>query len=130
MNKYPFFVILVFLSFPVCAELYKCQSHDKTLYQESPCSDAAEIQIDTSRLADESAQAAKRRQKEQAEIALHPRKLVIGMSSRDVLKAWGRPTEVNKSVYPGHIHEQWVYRSNRYSRNAYIDNGFLTSYQQ
>ena len=51
--------------------------------------------------------------------------LAIGMTSEQVEKSWGKPRKINKSTGKYGVHEQWVY-NNKY---AYIENGYLTSWQ-
>jgi chromosome segregation ATPase len=49
----------------------------------------------------------------------------IGMTSEMAEESWGKPTEINRSVYRTGIHEQWVY-SEAY---LYFKDDILTSWQ-
>lgn len=74
---------------------------------------------------------AREKAEKQAEIADRARRkkegVRIGMTEKEVLmSSWGRPESVNRSIYPSHIREQWVYPGFQY---LYFDNGVLTSIQ-
>lgn len=50
-------------------------------------------------------------------------KLSLGMTQEMVEIAWGKPKDINRSIYSDGIHEQWVY----YSTYLYFENGILTA---
>lgn len=50
----------------------------------------------------------------------------IGMTASMALESWGRPSDINRTTYASHTHEQWVYGS---KRCLYFDNGILTAIQ-
>jgi hypothetical protein len=52
-------------------------------------------------------------------------KIFIGMTKEQVVLSWGEPDDINKSVGPWGVHEQWVYNSSY----LYFENERLTSYQ-
>lgn len=54
------------------------------------------------------------------------RKVTIGMTSSMVTAAWGKPTEVNRTVTAASNSEQWVYGSGDY---VYVENGRVTAIQ-
>ena len=47
------------------------------------------------------------------------------MSKSDVLRAWGKPNDINRTVGDYGTSEQWVY-GNEY---IYFDNGTVTAWQ-
>jgi hypothetical protein len=57
------------------------------------------------------------------------RYICIGMTSEQVLRAWGAPVRYNRTVSPNHVREQWVYEfpGNTY---LYFHDGILTSYHE
>lgn len=74
-------------------------------------------------------QAAETKQAEQ-EQAKHEAKIKagiisLGMSKSDVLRAWGKPNDINRTVGDYGTSEQWVY-GNEY---IYFDNGTVTAWQ-
>ena len=52
-------------------------------------------------------------------------KIRLGMTKEQVRLSWGQPNDINRSVGPWGIHEQWVYGS----QYLYFENGILTSWQ-
>ena len=49
----------------------------------------------------------------------------LGMSKSDVLRAWGRPNDINRTVGDYGTSEQWVYGD----QYVYFDNGIVTAWQ-
>lgn len=60
-----------------------------------------------------------KRQKEETTIRL-------GMTDDEVIRRWGDPEKINRSVGSWGVHEQWVFSSGNY---LYFENGILTSWQ-
>lgn len=62
--------------------------------------------------------------------AVEEGKAAIGMTAQEAEWAWGKPNDINRSVYTWGVHEQWVYRGANY-RNSYLyfENGVLKSMQ-
>lgn len=63
--------------------------------------------------------------KKRAETEAEKRKVYIGMSKDDVLKRWGKPENINRTVGSWGVHEQWVYGQTY----LYFKNGIMTSFQ-
>lgn len=57
--------------------------------------------------------------------AIEKQNISMGMTDKQVLASWGRPSDINRTVGPWGVHEQWVY-SGSY---LYFENGSLTSWQ-
>lgn len=53
------------------------------------------------------------------------KKVSMGMTEKQVLASWGRPSDINRTAGAWGVHEQWVY-SGSY---LYFENGRLTSWQ-
>jgi len=60
------------------------------------------------------------------EFLISEKKIMIGMTPQQVLRAWGRPLRINESTGARYHHEQWVYPAHTY---IYFQNGVLTSWQ-
>jgi hypothetical protein len=60
--------------------------------------------------------------------AVADRRVVIGMTSEQVLAAWGRPQKINETVTGTHRSEQWVYSDG--GAYLYFTNGTLTTVQR
>jgi len=52
-------------------------------------------------------------------------KVRIGMNKKQVKLSWGKPEKINKDIYRGSIHEQWIYDS----QYLYFENDKLTAIQ-
>lgn len=50
----------------------------------------------------------------------------IGMTPAQVRAAWGNPEDINRTIVPGRVIEQWVYDSGAY---VYLENGVVTGIQ-
>jgi len=53
------------------------------------------------------------------------RKVVIGMKKEQVVESLGRPEDINRTVLPGQVTEQWVYGG----LYVYFTDGIVTSFQ-
>ena len=51
--------------------------------------------------------------------------LWIGMTQAQLTESWAAPERVNRTVYPGGVHEQWIYGDTY----VYVEDGVVTSYQ-
>lgn len=54
------------------------------------------------------------------------RHIKMAIPSAIVAQSWGKPEKINKTVFPGHTSEQWVYGRGSY---VYIRNGIVSSWQ-
>ena len=62
--------------------------------------------------------------------AIALRNILIGMDANEVVRAWGPPSTINRTVNSGGKSEQWVYRSNNFkSKYVYLDNDVVRSFQ-
>lgn len=55
------------------------------------------------------------------------RKIWMGMSDDQLVKSWGRPSDINRTVGSWGSHEQWVYGN--FGPYVYVENGTVTSWQ-
>lgn len=54
-------------------------------------------------------------------------KAIIGEHSSRTLKCgWGKPEKINRTIYPSHVREQWVYGTGNY---LYFENDILVTIQ-
>jgi amino acid transporter len=56
-------------------------------------------------------------------------KIWIGMTKDQATESWGKPHEINRTVYSSGVHEQWVMFDSIYTPYLYFENGILTSWQ-
>lgn len=59
--------------------------------------------------------------------AINNKNIFLGMKDYIVITSVGQPDDINKSVGPWGVHEQWVYNNEVY---LYFENGLLTSWQE
>lgn len=57
--------------------------------------------------------------------AIEESKVFVGMTKQQAEMGWGKPSSVNRTIYSGHVHEQWVYDGSY----LYFEDGMLTSIQ-
>ena len=69
--------------------------------------------------------------KNRLEEATRQGRIFVGMSSDDVLKSWGKPDKINKTLTSNNRREQWVYRRGRIGNDdyVYLENGIVTTIQ-
>ncbi|HIJ70115.1 MAG TPA: hypothetical protein HPP87_01980 [Planctomycetes bacterium] len=55
----------------------------------------------------------------------------LGMTKNELIASIGYPTEINRTILPSGISEQWVYETNRYYnyKYFYFDNDILSTIQ-
>ena len=58
--------------------------------------------------------------------AIYENKIWIGMSREQLLESWGRPWDINRTVYSWGVHEQFCYPGSRF---VYVEDGEVTSWQ-
>lgn len=107
------------------AQSYRCTVDGKVVYQQAPCPGGREIKGQAAPTPEDSARA-------KIELAITRRQVLIGMTAREVTRAWGEPDKINRSVSASVVREQWVYRRDRRIGNEqylYFDDGVLTSAQ-
>ncbi len=57
-------------------------------------------------------------------------KIQLGFTKDQVVGAWGRPNDINRTVGSWGTHEQWVYDRGAYNYQfIYFENGIVTSWQ-
>lgn len=54
-------------------------------------------------------------------------RVLPGMNERQVRRAWGRPTVINRSARENRRFDQWVYRGRAKTSYVYFSNGAVTS---
>ena len=58
------------------------------------------------------------------------KKVSIGMTPEQIRSAWGKPQSVNRTVFSGHVSEQWVYGDpGEGATYLYVEDGEMTSFQ-
>lgn len=120
--------LMAMLSIILCSPTWainKCTNpDDKVVYQDAPCSGKGEtivVKPAAGELSPEDVGTAKA-------VAAH--RIFIGMKEKDVLRSWGRPTKINRSVSAESVSEQWVYeRGNYQNQYIYLRNFVVTSVQ-
>jgi len=137
-------VFLLFNSFAafhqgVQAQPYKCNVGGKTVYQEVRCEGGVPVNLSGAGKADPKSPAANQVRREIAAMkrkdlidnAILENKIIVGMTTNEVVMSWGQPSKINTTVSGGGRSEQWVYRREKigYDQYVYVDNGFVRSMQ-
>jgi Domain of unknown function (DUF4124) len=125
MNSKFFIAIFIsFFAFEANAQLYKCSNNGVVAYQQSPCPGGQKLKELAPPTQDEEFRT-------RIEAAIAVQRVMTGMKQADVIRSWGNPSSINKSIGSYGVHEQWVYRGNRIGddRYLYLENGILKSMQ-
>lgn len=110
------------LSVSAQAEVYKCMENGKQVFSDMPCSkDAEKLKVSPAAgSGDES--------RSWVNNAIAVKEVRVGMTDKEVIRSWGKPDKINKSISKAGTNEQWVYyRGNARSQYVYIDNGVVSS---
>lgn len=107
------------------AQLYKCDTAGKTVYQEKPCDGAGGKKLNIRKEAPPGSHEAR------VQAAIAKGEVFPGMAEQEVLQSWGRPTRINRSVRANSVSEQWIYERGDVGSNQYLylENRVLTSIQ-
>ncbi|WP_434927186.1 hypothetical protein [Shewanella sp. HL-SH2] len=127
--------IILAISVPVSAEIYKCETEGKLMMQDIPCPNGANQEtVDVIIQNDNS----KKYQKYEPEPydpgefndwennLIENKKVAVGMTVRALHFSWGYPRRINRSAYGP---EQWVFGEGGYMRFAYIKDGVVVNWQ-
>lgn len=122
------------------AQAFKCKVDGKVVYQGSPCaSEGAKVNLSGAGEATENSAASSYLKREGAridfeekvDVAIRNQRVFVGMSANDVIRSWGKPTSVNKTVIASTVSEQWVYSRGNIGDNQYVylRNGIVDAVQ-
>lgn len=114
-------VILIASTNPAWA-VYKCKNqYGRTVYQEVPC--------ESTESAGEKIDATPARPHEKLTLR-EERPISVGMTSEEVREAWGRPSDINRTISKHGTREQWVYKVGLYgAKYVYLEDGIVTTIQ-
>ena len=113
------------LSTPAMA-VNKCKDqYGRTIYQESPCDAAAkQLEFKLQPVPETTAQDSA------INSAIARGRVAIGMTAEQVIRSWGRPSKVNKTMTERSGNEQWIYNRGQFrAQYVYIENGIVRSIQ-
>lgn len=121
--NFPLIAVLLLAFNPANAQMYKCATGSGNVYQEKPCSKGGE-KVDVT-----AAPVSDKENRFNNDIAIG--QVRTGMTSAQVIRAWGKPTKINRTAGAGYSSEQWIYENGRIgnSQYLYLDNGVLRSIQ-
>lgn len=122
------------------AQAFKCKVDGKVVYQGSPCaSEGSKVNLSGAGEATENSAATSYLKREGAridfeekvDVAIRNQKVFVGMSAAHVIRSWGEPTSVNKTITGSSLSEQWVYRRGNFAdaQYLYLKNGVLEAMQ-
>jgi len=115
----------------------------KTVYQEAPCpsthqskpvnkSGAGKGDPDSEGARYWSRTVEQQKIQEKTDAAIRGGRVFVGMTADDVVRSWGKPNKINRTVLSGLVSEQWVYeRGSRFgpAQYVYVRNGVVDSVQ-
>ena len=113
-----------FLSVSSClAQAYKCTIDGKPVFQQVPCDGGVKLTVP--KPPDPESREAK------VGSAIARGKVFVGMTSEEVIRSWGKPDRINRTVTARTITEQWIYENDSISDRQYLymEDGVLRSAQ-
>lgn len=108
---------------PAFGQAYKCVINGTAVFQQHPCPGGQKLDVPVpASSASRDAQVAN---------AIAVGEVRIGMTQEEVIRAWGRPDKINRTVTASTNLEQWIYERGSISNRQYlyIENGRLRSFQ-
>ena len=110
----------------IASATYKCQNAGQIVYSDSPCGNVvSKLQKAPQPTPQDQARA---KRWEHVWSAIAEQKIVVGMTADEVVRSWGQPTKINKTVDGKGSFEPWVYRRGPVaSQYVYLRNGRVTS---
>lgn len=123
-------VLTVAMATPGVAQVYRCDGPDGPIFTQTPCAEDAVVVP----IAPSAPQAGSggtdwddpslRRgrellQQDRLDRVADRRRVAVGMSERQVRRAWGEPDRINRTIHATGNREQWVYRRGQ-ARTQYV----------
>jgi hypothetical protein len=123
--KFLFLAALLSFAYQVAyAQAYKCTNAGSTTYTQFPC--IGGIKLAVAQPLDPFSLEAR------VLVAISNKRIIVGMSEKDVIKAWGKPDKMNVTASRLTKDEQWIFSSDRdigHSEYVYFEDGIVTSWQ-
>jgi hypothetical protein len=122
------------------AQPFKCTVSGRVVYQQVPCDGGSKVNTSGAGQGDPSSRAAIQarqevlevQRKDQIDQAVLSRRIFIGMLAEDVVRSWGRPSKINKTLTVSGLREQWVYLGGKAGprMQVYVEDGVVQAVQQ
>lgn len=130
-------VALVVFSVNAEARVYTCEVGGKKVFQSTPCAAGdAPMELHVPKAGEPGGfdhvqyyreQNRKLEEEKAIEDAIRGKRVRLGMTKDQVIRSWGKPDKINRSVYESGSSEQWVYRVDRVeSQYVYFRGGVVT----
>lgn len=105
------------------AQAFRCTVDGAVVYQQQSCAGGVALALPRAEPASE--------WKTRVEAAIAVRDVMPGMTAAEVVRSWGKPSVVNRTVAGERVSEQWVYRRGRPGADQYLylDDGVLRTVQ-
>ena len=133
------FAIVAMLAAQAVHAQVKCTVAGRTVYQQVPCEGGQRVDTSGAGKADPASPASLQLQreiaafkrKERVEAAILEREIFVGMTRDELVRSWGNPAKINKTLSAGGASEQWIYRRGKvgYDQYVYLENGLIRSMQ-
>lgn len=157
MRKGIIFALLFTAPVMVQAGVYTCEVNGRKVYQSTPCnvgdkplsidkpvgvtaphssndrSSSEEIRRELEEKRARSQEIVEQRAEEarkkiEIKRAIRGRRVVVGMTSDQVISSWGRPERTSTSMESGFAMEHWIYPGRHSQRHVYFKNGEVVSF--
>jgi hypothetical protein len=115
--------LLASLSESALAQAYKCSTNGAVVFQQTPCQGG--VKLDVAPPPEPNSREAR------VATAIAKKRVFIGMTDTEIVRSWGKPDKINRSISDRNVNEQWIYERDNSSRSQYlyVENGVLRSIQ-
>lgn len=123
----------------VAAQPFRCVVDGRAVYQQQRCDGGRQVNTSGAGKADpNSTESIKMRNdveyikwRDKVNEAIGRGRVMVGMTADDVVRSWGQPEKINRTLTANVTREQWVYRGPRIGSDqyVYVENGVVVTLQ-
>lgn len=123
----------------VAAQPFKCVADGRTVYQQQRCDGGKQVDTSGAGKSDPNSDASIKMRndveyikwRDKVNQAIGMARVMVGMTSEDAVRAWGRPDKINRTLLANVVREQWVYRRAGIGNDqyVYVENGVVVALQ-
>lgn len=105
------------------AQAYKCMVDGAPVFQQVPCQGGVKLNVPPAPDPES--------REGRVAVAIAKKRVFIGMTDQEIVRSWGKPDKINRSISARNVNEQWIYSRDDIGRSQYlyVENGVLRSIQ-
>lgn len=114
------------------AKVYMCEEEGKTTFSQTPCigeMQVIEVKEDYSTGNEPNQSLIDQNREREVYLAIRSKKIMPGMTKKELIRSWGKPTKINSSGGSYGSRDQYVYRrGNNQTQYVYLEDGIISSW--